>query len=101
MPIIEYGVLVLGAGPAGENAADIAARNGLRVAIIEGDLVGTDGPVTASVSLLDGTAATIEADEVLVATGRRPNTRHIGLETVGLEVGRFIGVDDHLLARMS
>jgi hypothetical protein len=29
-----------GARPAGENAADIAAREGLRVATIEGDLVG-------------------------------------------------------------
>lgn len=35
-----YGVLVIGGGPAGENAADIAARAGLRVAVVERELVG-------------------------------------------------------------
>lgn len=62
------------------------------------DRDGTDGPVRASVRLGDGSTTTIEADEVLVATGRRPNTDDIGLETFGLEPGRFIAVDDHLLA---
>jgi dihydrolipoamide dehydrogenase len=40
----------------------------------------------------------IEADEILVAAGRRPNTDDIGLETVGLEPGTSIDVDEHLLA---
>lgn len=40
----------------------------------------------------------IVADEVLVATGRTPRTRHLGLETVGLEPGDWIAVDDTLLA---
>ncbi len=62
------------------------------------DRDGTDGPVRASVRLGDGSTTTIEADEVLVATGRRPNTDDIGLDTLGLEPGRFITVDDHLLA---
>ena len=35
-----YDVIVLGAGPVGENAADRAGRHGLRVAIIERRLVG-------------------------------------------------------------
>jgi pyruvate/2-oxoglutarate dehydrogenase complex dihydrolipoamide dehydrogenase (E3) component len=39
-----------------------------------------DGPVT--VRLDDGSL--IEADEILVATGRRPNVTDIGLETAGL-----------------
>ena len=30
-----YDVIVIGAGPAGENAAEVAARAGLRVAIVE------------------------------------------------------------------
>jgi pyruvate/2-oxoglutarate dehydrogenase complex dihydrolipoamide dehydrogenase (E3) component len=40
---------------------------------------------------------TVTADEVLVATGRKPRTGTIGLETVGLEPGSWIDVDDTLL----
>src|ERR671919_2215675 len=36
----EYDVIVLGAGPAGENAAGRAADHGLTVAIVEPELVG-------------------------------------------------------------
>lgn len=60
--------------------------------------VGTDGPVTAGMERDDGSTFELEADEVLVATGRRANTSDIGLETIGLEPGRPIEVDDHLLA---
>ncbi|MFU8840120.1 MAG: dihydrolipoyl dehydrogenase family protein [Nitriliruptoraceae bacterium] len=35
-----YDVIVIGAGPAGENAADYAAQRGLSVAIVESELVG-------------------------------------------------------------
>lgn len=38
----------------------------------------------------------ITASEVLVATGRTPRSGDIGLETVGLEPGRYIEVDDTL-----
>jgi dihydrolipoamide dehydrogenase len=62
------------------------------------DRAGSDGPVTAEVTLNDGTDISIEADEILVATGRKPNTGDLGLETVGLEAGSYIDVDDHLLA---
>ncbi|MFB6611510.1 dihydrolipoyl dehydrogenase family protein [Agromyces sp. NPDC056379] len=41
---------------------------------------------------------TITADEVLVATGRRPRSDRLGLETVGLEPGDWVAVDDTLLA---
>ena len=58
-----------------------------------------DGPVTATVELGDGRTSTVEADEALVATGRRPNTAELGLETVGLQPGSHIQVDDHLRAR--
>lgn len=47
-------------------------------------------------TLADGT--TIEADEILVAAGRRPATVDLGLETVGLEPGRSIAVDERLRA---
>lgn len=57
-----------------------------------------DSPVRISVTLADGSETEIEADEIVVATGRRPNTTSLGLETIGLEPGGYIGVDDHLVA---
>ncbi len=54
----------------------------------------TDSPVTGT--LEDG--STIEADEILAAVGRRPLTDDVGLETVGLEPGTYIDVDDHMRA---
>ncbi|WP_151475655.1 dihydrolipoyl dehydrogenase family protein [Streptomyces albicerus] len=36
----------------------------------------------------------IEADEILFATGRAPRTDDLGLETVGLEPGSWLTVDD-------
>jgi pyruvate/2-oxoglutarate dehydrogenase complex dihydrolipoamide dehydrogenase (E3) component len=53
-----------------------------------------DGPVT--LTLADGTE--LVADELVVATGRRPNTGDLGLETVGLEPGRSIETDEQLRA---
>ena len=38
--------------------------------------------------------AAIEADEILVATGRVPNTRDIGLDTIQLKPGGWLDVDD-------
>ncbi len=52
----------------------------------------SDGVVTATLS--DG--STVTADEVLVALGRRPNTADLGLDSVGLEPGDFVHVDDSL-----
>ncbi|MBO0609278.1 dihydrolipoyl dehydrogenase family protein [Myceligenerans salitolerans] len=44
--------------------------------------------------LTDGSR--LEADRVLVATGRTPNTRTIGLENVGLGAGDWLDVDESL-----
>ncbi|HTN56087.1 MAG TPA: NAD(P)/FAD-dependent oxidoreductase [Microbacterium sp.] len=41
-----------------------------------------------------GEGEEVTASEVLVATGRTPRTRDLGLESVGLEPGRSIDVDD-------
>jgi pyruvate/2-oxoglutarate dehydrogenase complex dihydrolipoamide dehydrogenase (E3) component len=38
----------------------------------------------------------IGGDELLVAIGRRPNTTDLGVETIGLEPGKPIEVDDHM-----
>ncbi|MFG1971502.1 dihydrolipoyl dehydrogenase family protein [Nonomuraea fuscirosea] len=53
------------------------------------------GPVT--LSLAGG--AELEADEVLLAIGRRPLTGDIGLQTVGLEPGSWLEVDDTCAVR--
>ena len=58
-----------------------------------------DGSKSAEVDLSDGTTIEIEADEILVATGRKPNTTDLGLENIGIEPGEYIEVDDHLLAK--
>jgi pyruvate/2-oxoglutarate dehydrogenase complex dihydrolipoamide dehydrogenase (E3) component len=49
---------------------------------------------TEPVTLLLNDGAEIEADEVLFATGRTPNTDDIGLETVGLTPGAWLDVND-------
>ncbi|MGU3432140.1 dihydrolipoyl dehydrogenase family protein [Actinomycetes bacterium M1A6_2h] len=49
------------------------------------------GPVTVTV---DGEAIT--ADEIIVAAGRRPASSDLGLESVGIEGGKSIVVDDRL-----
>jgi pyruvate/2-oxoglutarate dehydrogenase complex dihydrolipoamide dehydrogenase (E3) component len=55
---------------------------------------GDSGPVT--LTLGDGRSFT--GDEVLVATGRCPNTAGLGLDAVGLEPGEPVAVDDQLRA---
>jgi dihydrolipoamide dehydrogenase len=55
---------------------------------------GRDGPVIGT--LEDGREFT--GDEILVAVGRRPATVDLGLETVGLEPGRPVPVDERLRA---
>ncbi|MCL2394456.1 MAG: NAD(P)/FAD-dependent oxidoreductase [Acidimicrobiaceae bacterium] len=67
--------------------AGVEVRIGATVTAVQR---GGNGPVT--LHLEDGSS--VEADEVLFATGRRPNTDDIGLETVGLEPGSWMEVDD-------
>ena len=47
-----------------------------------------------AVTLDDGSV--IEADQLLVAFGRVPGTHGIGVETLGLEAGKPLLVDDHM-----
>ncbi len=53
-----------------------------------------DGEVVIDI---EGGAAVV-ADEILVATGRHPLTDDLGLETVGLEPGAYVEVDDQMRA---
>jgi dihydrolipoamide dehydrogenase len=79
---------------AGEHVAAALTEAGARIRTDTG-VTGVErsdgsGPVTL---VLDG-GERIEADEVLFATGRAPRTDSIGLETVGLEPGSWLHVDD-------
>lgn len=68
--------------------AGATIRTGVSVTAVERP--APDGPVT--VALDDG--GRIEADEILFATGRAPRTDDLGLETIGLEPGSWLTVDD-------
>jgi pyruvate/2-oxoglutarate dehydrogenase complex dihydrolipoamide dehydrogenase (E3) component len=68
--------------------AGVDVRTG--VTVTELRRLGGTGPVT--LILDDGTE--LEADEVLFAIGREPNTGDIGLDTVGLTPGSWLNVDD-------
>lgn len=67
-----------------EAGADVRTDTSVREVHREG--------ATLTVTLDDG--ATVEADEILFATGRAPRTDDLGLETVGLEPGAWLTVDD-------
>ena len=77
---------------AGELVADALREDGvdLRFGAALSSVARDDAGVTIT---LEG-GGTVVADELLVATGRRPNTSGIGLDTVGLEDGASLEVDD-------
>ena len=121
-------LLVLGGGAVGVELAQGFARLGSTVTLVEGGprLVGREEPfageevlaafeaedITVLLEARGGAASrsngvvtlTLEngrelaANELLVGVGRRPNTADIGLETLGLEPGRVVEVDDSLRA---
>lgn len=62
----------------------------LRTSVAEVSRGAEDGPVTLTL----GDGGTLQADEVLFATGRAPRTDDLGLETVGLEPGTWLEADD-------
>ncbi len=61
------------------------------------DIRQTDRAIALSIDV-DGAAETIEAETVLVATGRRPNTEGLGLEQAGIKLlaNGGIEVDDRM-----
>ncbi len=69
-----YDVIVIGAGPTGENAADRAVRGGLSAVIVESELVGGECSYWAcmpSKALLRPVGVVAEAGEVRGVTGAR------------------------------
>ena len=116
---------VIGGGPIGVELAQAFARFGSAVTILqsgprilapeepessevvtgvlrdEGVTVLTDVEVTrvehgGSTFTVHHGDGTLEVDQVLVAAGRRPNIDDLGLDTLGLEPGRSLEVDDSL-----
>jgi len=79
---------------AGEMVGEALEKLGVKIIHAAPSVVSRDTVITVTV---DGHS--FEAEELLVATGRQPRTTDIGLETVGLEPGTWIDVDDTLLAR--
>ncbi|HWJ50257.1 MAG TPA: NAD(P)/FAD-dependent oxidoreductase [Solirubrobacteraceae bacterium] len=84
---------------ASELVREALERAGVRVALgvkavaVERDISdGVRGPVT--LKLEDGRSFT--GDELLAAVGRRPHTDALGLESLGLEPGRPVEVDETL-----
>lgn len=73
-----------------ESLAEAGAflRTGVEVREVRREAPG--GPVTV---LLDS-GDEIVADELLIATGRAPRTEDIGLDSVGLQPGSWLDVDD-------
>jgi len=123
---IPASLAVMGGGPVGAELAQFFARMGARVTLIEhgprllgrvheeaGELLaevfGSEGielrlgvavdAVEPGVRLRLSDGSTVEAERLLVATGRRPNTEELGLEQLGVTIGpRGIAVDERLRA---
>jgi dihydrolipoamide dehydrogenase len=129
MRVVPRRLLVLGGGPVGVEMAQAIRRLGGEVALVEGsahllpreprplgealaDALRRDGielvlGVQSTAARYEGEQYVLDIDDgrrlsgdrLLVATGRRPRTEGLGLETVGVEAGpRGILVDARLRA---
>lgn len=67
----DFDVIVIGAGPAGENAADYATRQGLKAAIVESELVGGECSYWACMP----SKALLRSGDALRAARRVPGAR--------------------------
>lgn len=87
------GVLPLAEPFAGERVIESLREAGVAVRLgAEVGSVRRDDDGTVHLTLTDG--GQVEADELLVAIGRTPNTQDIGLENAGLTPGAWLTVDD-------
>jgi len=78
---------------AGEQVADALREYGVDLRFETSVAsVARNGAVTLE---LEG-GGSVEADELLVAIGRAPRTADVGLDTVGLEPGKHVQVDESL-----
>ncbi|MEU6606305.1 NAD(P)/FAD-dependent oxidoreductase [Streptomyces shenzhenensis] len=79
---------------AGELVAEALADAGAEVRT--GTSVASVARENGTVVALTAAGDRVEGDEILIATGRVPHTDDIGLDTVGLEPGSWLPVDDSL-----
>ncbi|MEI5525037.1 NAD(P)/FAD-dependent oxidoreductase [Streptomyces brasiliscabiei] len=79
---------------AGELVAEALVEAG--VDLRTGTSVTAVSRENGTVVALTDTGDRLEADEILFATGRAPRTDDIGFDTVGLESGSWLSVDDSL-----
>jgi dihydrolipoamide dehydrogenase len=115
---IPASLAIMGSGPVGAELAQFFARMGSRVTVIErgprilGRVHEEAAEIVADVfrgagvervepgvrvTLSDG--STVEAEKLLVATGRRPHVQGLGLEDAGVKIGdRGIEVDERMRA---
>ncbi|BCB73790.1 NAD(P)/FAD-dependent oxidoreductase [Phytohabitans flavus] len=91
--LISRGGLLAGLEPfAGEMVAEALREQGVKVLLdTETTRVHRDDD---RVTVETGDGGAVTAQEVLVATGRTPRTRDIGLEVVGLTPGDWLETDD-------
>lgn len=79
----------------GRAAAEIFAKRGIK--ILTGVRVDDLAVGGKAVKAVFSNGQSVEVDKILVATGRRPNTKDLNLESVGLETDRgFIRVNGRM-----
>jgi pyruvate/2-oxoglutarate dehydrogenase complex dihydrolipoamide dehydrogenase (E3) component len=86
--------LLAGMEPFAGEAVAAALREQGATVLLNTQTTRVTRAASGEVTLETKDGRTIVADEVLVATGRTPRTRDIGLDTVGLEPGEWLSVDD-------
>ncbi len=123
---IPKSLAVMGGSPVGAELAQFFARMGAQVTVIErgprllgrvhqdagelmGDVFSSEGidvrtdvgveRVEPGIRLTLSDGSTVDAEKLLVATGRRPHVQGLGLEQLGVSIGpRGIEVDERLRA---
>ncbi|HEY1450081.1 MAG TPA: NAD(P)/FAD-dependent oxidoreductase [Solirubrobacteraceae bacterium] len=89
---IPESLLVLGGGVVAVELAQAYASLGARVTIVEATAVEREAAGAVTLRLDDGRA--LGAEQMLVAVGREANTDSLGLDSVGIEGGGTVRVDD-------
>jgi len=93
--VLEAGPRIL--GPEEPEASELLTN------VFEAEGIGVHAGITIDSVMHDGTRfhvtcgeITFEAESVLVAAGRKSRLDDIGLDTVGVEIGKFLPVDDSM-----